>query len=265
MSQLPKPTTVAEMYDWALYYGRDKRLPPDYPKPKPTSEWPPENIALLEQYCEWLQSGGASLAVIRNKDLPMAGHILGLALKPPSELDLEADFQRGLDFLHAKQMSAESTDICRCSMLKFRRFLRHQRGILEIKVRPFQPELHTEGLPAWLIQELTRFQHIQQRNWRQARLQERIHDFWIEHLRVWHFLCEQRQVEELKDVKRRFLLDFVDHLLEQGYAASTINADIRYLHGFLGFLKEEGYAVPQTLLRIPCLKQPEPLPKFLTD
>jgi integrase/recombinase XerC len=265
MSQLPKPTTVAEMYDWALYYGRDKRLPPDYPKPRPTSEWPPENIALLEQYCEWLRSGGASPAVIRTIYLPMAGHVLGLALKPPSELDLDADLQRGLDYLQAKQMSAEWTDICRNSMLKFRRFLRHQRGILEIRMRPFQPELHTEGLPTWLIHELTRYQHIQQRNWRQARLHQRIHNFWIEHLRVWRYLCEKRQVVELKDVKRRFLLDFVDLLLEQGYAASTINAVVRYFHGFLGFLQEEGYAVTQTLLRIPCLKQPEPLPKFLTD
>jgi site-specific recombinase XerD len=265
MRQVWKPTTPAEMYDRALQYAHDRRLPPDYPKPRPTSEWPPENIALLEQYCEWLRSGGASPAVIRTIYLPMAGHILGLALKPHPQLDLEVDLQRGLDFLRAKQMSAEWTDICRNSMLKFRRFLRHQRGIVEIKVHPFQPELHTEGLPTWLILELTRYQRIQQRNWRQARLQESIRRFWIEHLQVWRFLSEKCQVIDLKDIKRRFILDFVDQQLEKGYAASSINASVRYFHGFLGFLQEEGYAVPQTLLRIPCLKQPEPLPKFLTD
>jgi len=265
MRKVWKPSTPAEMYDRALHYARDKHLPPDYPRPQPTCTWPPENIVLLEQYCEWLRSGGASPAVIRTIYLPMAGHVLGLALKPHPELDLEADLQRGLDFLHAKQLSAEWTDICRNSMLKFRRFLGHQRGILEIKVHPFEPELHTEGLPAWLIQELTRYQHIQQRNWRQARLQENIRRFWTDHLRIWRFLCEQCHVVELADVKRRFLLDFIDHQLTQGLAASTINASVRYFHGFLGFLQEEGYAVPQTLLRIPGLKQPEPLPKFLTD
>jgi len=263
--QVWKPTTPAEMYDRALHYARDKRLPADAIRPKPTSEWPPENITLLEQYCEWLRAGGASPAVIRIIYLPMAGHILGLALKPHPQLDLDADFQRGLDFLHAKQMSAQWNDVCRCAMLKFRRFLSHQRGILEIKVHPFEPELHTEGLPAWLIQEMTRYQHIQQRNWRQARLQEGIRRFWTEQLRVWRFLIENRHVTELKDIKRRFVLDFVDDLLEKGYAASSINASVRYFHGFLRFLQEEGYAVPQTLLRIPCLKHPEPLPKFLTD
>jgi hypothetical protein len=108
-----KPSTPAEMYDRALLYARDKRLPPDYPKPRPTSEWPPENIALLEEYCEWLRAGGASPAVIRIIYLPMAGHVLGLALKPHPQLDLEGDLQRGLDFINAKRMSAQWTDVCR--------------------------------------------------------------------------------------------------------------------------------------------------------
>jgi integrase len=30
-------------------------------------------------------------------------------------------------------------------------------------------------------------------------------------------------------------------------------------------LQEEGYSVPQSLLRIPGLKQPDPLPRYLTD
>jgi len=265
MRHIQKPTTPAEMYDRALHYGRDKHLPPDYPRPKPTSAWPPENIAILEQYCEWLRSGGASPAVIRIIYLPMAGHVLGLALKPHSELDLEADLQRGLDYLKAKQLSAQWTDVCRCAMLKFRRFLCHQRGQIEIKVTPFKSDRYTVGLPEWLVNELERFQHIQQRNWRQARLQENIRNFWIYHLRVWRFLCDQCGVKVLADVKRQFLLDFTDRRLTEGRAVSTINGEIRCFHGFLGFLQEEGYSVPQSLLHTPCLKQPDPLPKFLTD
>lgn len=260
-----KPSTPAEMYDRALRFARDSRLPPDYPRPQPTSEWPPENVALLEEYCEWLKSGGASPAVIRVICLPMAGHVLGLALKPHPLLDLEADLQRGLDFLNAKQLSAQWNDVCRCAMLRFRRFLLHRRGILESKVTFFEPRRFTVGLPEWLVGELERFQHIQQRNWRTARLQESIRRFWCYHLRVWRYLCGECGVSQLADVKRKHILDYLDRRLTGGYAVSGINADLHYFLGFLRFLHEEGYSVPQVLLRIRGFKQPDPLPKFLTD
>jgi len=260
-----RPSTPSEMYDRALRYARDKRLPRDYPKPRPTSEWPAENIVLLEQYCEWLRSGGASPFVIRNIYLPTAGHVLGLALKPHPQLDLELDLQRGLDFIHAKQMSAQWTDVCRCAMLKFRRFLSHQRGQIETKVTPHEPKRDAEGLPGWLVSELERFQHVQQRNWRQARVEYAIRRFWAAHLHVWRFLCEQCGVKELADVKRKYLLDYTDHCLAEGYAASTINMSLRTFHGFLGFLQDQEYSIPKSLMRIPSLKQPDPLPKFLTD
>ena len=265
MRVVQKPSTPAEMYDRALHYSRDKHLPHDYPRPHPTSEWPPENIAVLEQYCEWLRSGGASPAVIRTIYLPMAGHVLGLALKPHPQLDLDTDLQHGLDFLKAKQLSAEWTDICRNSMLRFRRFLLQMRGQLEIKCTPFQVENHIEGLPGWLITELKRYQRIQQRNWREARLNENTRRFWGSHLLVWRFLCERCAVVELADVKRQHLLDFVDLRLAAGHAVSGINTDLRYFHSFLGFLQEQGYAVPQALLRIHGLHQPDALPRFLTD
>jgi site-specific recombinase XerD len=260
-----KPSTPAEMYDRALRYARDKRLPPDYPKPRPTCEWPAENITLLEEYCEWLRAGGASPAVIRIIYLPMAGHILGLALKPHPQLDLESDLQRGLDFLKAKRLSAQWTDVCRCAMLKFRRFLSHQRGQIESKVTPYEHKHDTQGLPLWLVNELERFQHVQQRNWREARLEYAIRRFWAVHLHVWRFLCEKCGVKQLADVKRKHLLDYMDERLQAGYAASSINTDVRTFHGFLAFLQEEGCSVPRSLFRIPGLKQPEPLPKFLTD
>ena len=48
-------------------------------------------MALLERYAAWLKGGGASEQVTRTIYLPMAGHILGLALKPHWLLDLEQD------------------------------------------------------------------------------------------------------------------------------------------------------------------------------
>ena len=260
-----KPTTPAEMYDRALLYAHDSRLPADCPRPHPTADWPSENIALLEEYVEWLSSGGFSPAVIRTIYLPMAGHVLGLALKPHPQLDLETDLQPGLDFLKAKQLCAGWMDVCRCSILRFRRFLMHRRGLVESKITRYEPEPHTQGLPDWVVSELTRYQHIQQRNWREARLDLRIRSFWSYHLRMWRYLCEQCGVHELADVKRKHLLDFIDWRLNAKYSISGINADIRYFHSFLRFLQEQGYAVPLALLRLQGLKEPDSLPKFLTD
>lgn len=265
MSLAKLPTTPAEMYDYALHAGRYKRLPPDYARPHPTCDWPPENIQLLEEYVKWLREGGASPDVIRTIYLPVAGHVLGYALKPHPQLDLEQDLQPSMDFIRAKRMSAQWTDVCRNSLLKFRRFLTHQRGQLEIKISDYEPERHTQGLPDWVVQELLRDQHVKQRNWRPARLQDSIRRFWGDQLRVWHYLCEQHAVRELADLKRKHLLDYVDHRLTSGYAVSGINADLRNFHGFLVFLQEQGYTLPRSLLNVPNLKQPDTLPKFLTD
>jgi site-specific recombinase XerD len=257
--------TIPERYDQSLLYARDARLPPDFPRPQPTKSWPQENIALLECYAAWLSGGGASKYVISTIYIPMAGHVLGLALKPYAQLDLDTDLQPALDYVIAKGVSDEWTKNSRNSLAKFRRFLIHQRGQLEPKRRRKYPTLHTQGLPDWLVEEITRYQHICQRNWRDARLEENIHRFWSGHLRLWRFLCQDCGVQELSQVRRKQLFDYVDLRLASGSSVSTINGDLRNFVGLLRFLQEQDYAVPQALLRLHNLKQPERLPKFLTD
>lgn len=134
--------------------------------PAYTSTWLPENIAVLERYVVWLSGGGTSAYVIRVIHIQMAGHILSLNHKPSSQLDLNHDLQKGLDYILAKGHGAEWTKNCRNSMLKFRRFLLHERGLTESHIKPYDPAPHTQGLPAWLVGQLTRYQHIKQRNWR---------------------------------------------------------------------------------------------------
>lgn len=258
-------TTMRERYDQALEYCHDKKLPPEAPRPGFTCDWPPENVNLLERYAGWLRGGGHSEAVIRTIYIPMAGHVLGLALKPHPELDLQADLQPALEYIRAKGAGPDWTDVCRCSLDKFRRFLLHTRGQVEVKARPYQPAPHTDGLPAWLVAELERYQLVCQRNWRPARLNENILRFWSGHLRVWRFLCEQRRVQELADVRRKYLHDYAGHRLELGKSVTTINADLRGFQCFMVFLQEQEYAVPQALLRVHNLKQPDRLPQYLTD
>lgn len=265
MSPTKAAVTPTEIYDQALKYSRDFRVPPGVSQPAYTSTWLPENIAVLERYVEWLNGGGTSWQVTRTYHIPMAGHVLSLNHKPSGQLDLEHDLAIAMIYILAKQLGACWNKICRNALAKFRRFLLHERGQVERKTTPFDPIPHTAGLPAWLVEQLTRLQRIQQRNWREARIEENIQRFWSGHLRLWRFLCERFGVRELADLKRAYFMDYIDHRLAGGASVRGVNGDLRSFHGFLAFLQEQGIAVPVALLRLRCLKEPEPLPRFLSD
>ena len=265
---MPAPETIslAEKYDLSLHYGRGKNVPANARRPLPTNHWPPENIALLEHFERWLLGGGVSEMVVRLYHIPMAGHVFGLTLKHYDQLDLENDLDCALEYVKSKGVSEEWLKNCRLALLKFRRFMRLERGLgEESKITPFNSARVTAGLPSWLVSELDRYQRLMQRNWRDARLEQNIRRFWSGHLRLWRFLVERFQLQHLADLKRQLIIDYIDAQLQAKYSVSTVNNDLRCLHSFLLFLQEEGYAVPQALLRIPNLKQPDSLPKYLTD
>ena len=263
---MPKANPPAKRYDRSLHHARGKQVPEGMPRPRPTCHWPQENIGLLERYERWLLGGGISEMVVRSYHIPMAGHVFGLTLKPYSELDLDHDLDCALAYVQSKGVSEAWSKNCRRSLAKFRRFLRLERGLgEESHETPFDSARVTAGLPAWLVSELDRYQRLQQRNWREARMGQNIRRFWSGYLRLWRFLVEQKGVQALADLKRQHVLDYVDLRLAAGYSASGVNGDLRCLRTFLVFLQEEGYSVPNSLLRIPGLKQPEPLPRYLTD
>jgi site-specific recombinase XerD len=265
MSPIQKATNAAERYDVVRRRSRDGRLPPGYPTPRPTADWPPENVALLERYRQWLLSGGASEKQTYYLYVPMAGNALGLNLKPHPEIDVDTDLEKALDYVKAKRLSAEWTDMCRNALDKFRHFLRQERGLPEAPPPPPDLSCQQEGLPDWLVKQLIRYQHLMQRNWRPARLDEQIRRFWSGHARLWRWLVAERGIVRLADLRRKHVLDYVDHRLAAGYAVSGINSDLRVLHAFLRFLQDQEFEVPQALFRIPSLKPPDSLPKFLTD
>lgn len=266
MSPIRAAATLAEAYDLGLFYMRHKRLSPGAPRPLPTRYWAKGNLEFLEEYRDWLAGGGVSEMVIRLYHVKMASHVFALTLKPYHELDPDQDLECALKYIHSKGLSASWVKNCKNSLAQFRRFLRLKRGLGEAsKIKTFDSARRTEGLPNWLVNELDRYQRLRQRNWRETRLEQNTRDFWYTYLRLWRFLVEQKNVQELKDLKRQHVLDYIDLRLEAGCSASSVNSDLRNLHTFLAFLQEEGYGVPQSLLRIPGLKQPEPLPRYLTD
>ncbi len=266
MSPRPVANTLAERYDLGLRRLRNRSLCVVTPRPLPTKFWPKENIEFLRSYHEWLLGGGVSEMVVNAYHVMMAGHVLGLHLKPYFEIDPDNDLVCALEFVMAHQPGASWAKNCERSLLQFRRYLRLERGLgEESKATPFNSARVTAGLPLWLVSELERFQHIHQRNWRDARVQENIRRFWSSYLRMWRFFVEERNVLELKDLRRQHVLDYLDKRLGEGHSVTGVNNNLRELHVFLTFLQEEGYAVSNSLLRIPGLKQPDPLPRYLTD
>ena len=226
----PQPClSAATRYDRALKWARERRLPKDSPRPLPTSAWPLENVVLLERYQDWLIGGGASQAVVDVIYLPMAGHVLGLFLKPHEQLDLTADLEPAVDYVLAKHMSPQWTDNCRKALEKFRTFLKQERGIIDVRLPTVNYARHCQGLPDWLTSEMECYQQFMQRNWRPRRLVEQTRNFWSAHTRLWRYLFRRYPISTLADINRQYLLDYVGHMLGAGYAVSSINADLRYL------------------------------------
>jgi hypothetical protein len=85
-------------------------------------------VALLERYRVWLESSGATRDCILHLYIPMAGHVLGLNLKPHTQIDLRVDAERAADYINAKQMSPSWTAQCLLALNRFRYFLRQERG-----------------------------------------------------------------------------------------------------------------------------------------
>ena len=268
MSGYDFPTSAAERYDRALERGRALSPVPDgCPEPQPTSAWPAQNVALLERYRAWLVEGGATRAVIDHLRLPAAGHVLGLALKPHELLDLDADLEAALAYVEAKRVSAATIQNSRHSLEWFRRFLRRERELPEPPETAAygNAERYREGLPAWLLAQMERFLQARQVNWRHSRLAVSTYQFWQKHTRVWRWLFQEQEIEALAEIERRHLYAYMDERLAQGYAASSVNQDLYAFQAMLRFLQQRGQAVPPALLTMRGLKQPDSLPRFLTD
>ena len=263
----PTWSCAADRYDKALSRANHTHLLPETPVPQPTAAWPPENVALLEQYQAWLLSSGASLDVVKVIALPMAGHVLGLSLKPHPQLDLDRDLNLAIAYLEAKQLGPIWTEICRGSLARFRLFLREQRDQPELSfsTRSFDKRRYCLGLPEWLVEALEQYQRLMQRNWRPQHHEMQLLTFWNSHTHLFRWLFERYPVVAVADIKRQYILDYIDHCLAKPYAISTINKHLSCFQAVLHHLQQHDHLVPQVLLRLSHLKEPDRLPRFLTD
>ena len=260
--------SAAAIYDKSLRRARIAHLPENAPRPQPSTAWPPENVALLERFRNWLVAAGLCIDYVDRIHIPMAGHVLGLNLKPYPQLDLDLDLELAMDYIRAKKSSSNWTSHCGHGLNRFRSFLRQELGLVEVHfnvVDGIDLSYYISNLPDWLVQPLIRHQRLRLANWRPARLRENTHRFWCSHARLWRWLLARYPITCIADIKRLHIFAYIDHRLAAGYAPSGINQDLRSFHAFLFFLQEQGQPIPPPLLRIRGLKEPDGLPRFLTD
>jgi site-specific recombinase XerD len=265
-AQTTIPSAVA-CYTRILKNIRKAKLPPHYPLPCPAAQWPAANQALFERYLAWLIADGAGQQCIVQYYLPIGGHVLGYHLQPHPQLDLDSALARVTDFLHAKQYSERSLSMGQSALDRFRRFMHDERGLVDIPEPCREPDVtHFHGgLPPWLVEQLTHYQHLRQGNWRPTRLKHAIIRFWYSHTRLWRWLLADDTIQQISDIKRAHLFAYIDERLAAGYTPAGINCDMRTFQATLRFLQERDFAVPRALLHLPGLKEPDALPRFLTD
>lgn len=259
--------SAAERYANKLRNGRSARLLPGFAHPQLPAAWPPENVALLERYLVWLIEDGAGHTCIDLYYLPVAGHVLGLTLKPHPQLNLETDLEKGMVYAQAKQLSARVMVMYRSSLNRFRRFLLLERGVTENTLSFKLPTIgrYQKGLPDWLVAHLTHYQHLRQANWRPARLKAALLKFWSSHTRLFGWLFAHYPIQAVCDIRRDHIFAYLDERLAAGAAVKSINQELRAFHAVLRFLQERDVTIPQALLRLQGLKEPDSLPRFLTD
>ena len=267
MNENIRQISAVDRYASFLKNSRKAKLPPGYPLPQPLAAWPAENVALFERYLAWLVADGAGHSCITNYYLPVAGYVLGYHLQPHEQMDLDAELERVMAYLRAKQLGERWLVMGRHALTRFRRFMQAERGLTGQPVAFKQVDVsgYHDRLPDWLIEQLTQFQHIRQANWRPARLNEAILRFWSGHTRLWRWLLAHYPLQEIGDIKRAHVFTYIDERLAAGYSAKGVNQDLRAFQATLRFLQERDFAVPQALLRLPGLKEPDSLPRFLTD
>lgn len=257
---------IARTYDGILNRARDRRLKDETAKPLPTKFWLDENIGYLEKYVRWLIDGGACEQSTKTIYLPMAGHVLGLNIKPYRDIAPEQDLQKALDYVRAKGAGKDWIKACQYGLKKFENFMKIERGE-KVSTNQIEQECtgNTKDLPSWLLKELKKFHEYQSHNWRNSRIKQNSNSFWSVHSRIWIFLLKQRRIHDLAHMRREDVMEYISARLTKGKKSSTVNTELRCFHSFLKFLQGEGFQFSQELMNIPYPKQPDSLPKYLPE
>lgn len=121
----------------------------------------------------------------------------------------------------------------------------------------------TADFPLWLQQAIEA--HMLRRMPRWATHHLRHHSYRQVNVlrRLCGWLLQHRQWTTLADLQRHDLLAYVDHRLDSGVKASTINAELAVFHGFWRELLERDQVINGAILQVKAPLEAQPLPRYL--
>jgi site-specific recombinase XerD len=121
------------------------------------------------------------------------------------------------------------------------------------------------GLPDWVVQPLADYIAHRRHHWKPSQVQHHTRVRLCALCPMWRWLLEERGVTGIDALGRRDVEAYVEARLKAGIAASTLNRQLRDLWALLRFVEEQGHPVSPAVFRIPRLKEPKSLPRFLSE
>jgi site-specific recombinase XerD len=120
-------------------------------------------------------------------------------------------------------------------------------------------------LPSWLAGLLEDYLGRQQRRWKASQVGHHARARAQTLHQVWQWLINERGVSGLASLTRQDVQAYVQARLVEGVAASTLNRQLRDLWAFLRSIEDQGPKISPDVFRVPRLKEPKPLPRYLDE
>jgi len=221
----------------------------------------------VELSCHQLRHTYARRLAERDMPLDSLAKLLGHSSLQTTQLYIDGadpalrrDFERAMQGLEQEASSAQK-DLKLAPQTPSRPSQHDERPDAEAILKELA--YLTETLPLWLQQTIRA--HMLRRMPRWVAHQLRNHSY--SHLNVLRRLCgwlvEQRNWQSLPQLQRRDLLAYVDHRLETGVKASSINAELAVFHGFWRELIQREQVINGAILQVKAPSAAKHLPRYL--
>lgn len=221
----------------------------------------------VELSCHQLRHTYARRLAERDMPLDSLAKLLGHSSLQTTQLYIDGadpalrrDFERAMQGLEQEASSAQK-DLKPAPQTPSRPSRRDERPDAAVILKELA--YLTETLPLWLQQAIRA--HMLRRMPRWVAHQLRNHSY--SHLNVLRRLCgwlvQQRNWQSLPQLQRRDLLAYVDHRLETGVKASSINAELAVFHGFWRELIEREQVINGAILLVKAPTEAKHLPRYL--
>jgi site-specific recombinase XerD len=213
------------------------------------------------QFQSWLLAGGYSQPYVESRM-----HVLRQMLPESTQrLDLNAQIEQARFTLEQRaDLPGRTKQRYAACLEKLREFSLFQHGTAHTRAEPALPR-RLMDLPEWLREPLRSYLQVRQRNWPAHALPAQTYNLVCQLGQVFSFFLTHYQWQDWNQLSLRWVDAYIDHGLQRGLGAGSLNHALRVLQMFCRFMREEGYAVPPPMTQLKLLNTPHRLPRPLPE